>query len=86
MLSTLKSFEIFREVCLNELLSKPKITTFSYHSPISNENCEHARNLIPYSLYPYLRGSALLVNLTTPNKQLPSVNFVCKSPDNVSNS
>ena len=34
-------------VCLDELLSTPKITKFLPHSPISNENCERALNLIP---------------------------------------
>ena len=34
----------------------------------------------------YLSGSAFLVSFTAPNKQLPSVTFVLKSLDHVSNS
>ena len=49
-----------------------------------NENSERESNPIPWPPYTYLSGSALLANLTTPNKQSFKLKSKFKSRDHVS--
>ena len=67
-------------VCADELLSTLKITAFLAHSPFTNEKPERALNPILLPHYPYLSGSAFLVDIAAPNKQSPGVKSVFKSP------
>ena len=50
------------------------------------ENFECRSNPIPKQLYTYLSGSAVLANLTHPNKQYSKVKSKLKSCYHVSNS
>ena len=50
--------------CTDKLLSTSEITTFLPYSLLGSKNCERASKTIPQPLYPYLSGSAFLVNFT----------------------
>ena len=62
------------------------MATFLHQLPSAHENGKRVSNLSAKPLYPYLSGSALLVNFITPNNQLPSVKLVFISLDYVSSS
>ena len=50
--------------------TQDNITFFPNPSPFDNENFPRASNPMPYPEYDYLSGSAFLVNLPAPNKEL----------------
>ena len=53
-------------------MSTPRIITFLPNPVLGNEKLPFLSNPIPYPEYPYFSMSALLVNLTAPNKQFSS--------------
>ena len=59
-------------VFVDELMSTPRIITFLPNPVPGNEKLPFLSNPIPYPEYPYFSMSALLVNLTAPNKQFSS--------------
>ena len=75
----IKIFLFLLSICAIELMSAPKIMTFLPLLPSVNENSERESNTMPYLLYLYLPGSALLVSTTDPNKQLFNGKSVLKS-------
>ena len=56
-------------ICLEELISAPKIITFWPNPPRGNEKLPLLSNPIPYPEYLYLSISAFLVKVTALNKQ-----------------
>ena len=75
----IKIFLFLLSICAAELISAPKIMTFLPLNPSVNKNSERESNTMPYLLYLYLSGSALLVSTTDPNKQLFNGKSVLKS-------
>lgn len=74
-------------MCSDKLLTIRKITIFVPRSSIDNKNCEPASQPVSQPLYPYLLGSAFLVNFTNftaLKKQLPYVESVFKLLEHVS--
>ena len=55
--------------CIEELISSPKIITLQPNATPENEIVPRPSNPVPYRKYLYLSISALLVNLSAPNKQ-----------------
>ena len=56
-------------ICTNELIPAPNIITFLPKAlPFDNEKLPHVSNPTPLQEYFYSPGSALLVNLTAPDK------------------
>ena len=66
--STNMSFFLL-SMCKKNLISTPKINTFSPNSVPGNEKHVLLSNPIPQPEYPYLSISAFLVKVTAPNKQ-----------------
>ena len=65
-------------ICTDELISAPKIMTFSPMLPYVNENSERESNPMPYPLCSYLSKSVFLFSYANPNKQLLNVKIVFK--------
>ena len=72
-------------VCLVELLSIPKIITFSLKPKFKIKKRDCQSNLTSYSEWKYLSESAFLVSLTASNKQSFNAKLECKSPDHIYN-
>ena len=71
-LTRIKMSLFLLSVFVYELISTPKIITFSSIS-LPTEKDVLLSNPIPYPIYLYLWISAFLVNLTDPNKQFSNV-------------
>ena len=57
-------------VCAEELISTPKINTFSPNPPPENEKIDRLSNPIPKPEYLYFSKSAFFVKVTAPNSFL----------------
>ena len=63
-------------ICTDEPISAPKLVTFLPTLPSGKEYSIRVSNPIPKPLCVYLSRSVFLVNLKSPNKQLPKAKSI----------